>query len=1027
MKFTDLFVQRPVLAIVVNLLVLLVGARAFMALSVAQFPRVDDAQITVATRYPGADPALVKGFVTTPLEQAVGAADGIDYMTSRSIRGISTISATVLPGYDYNNTLAQITNKIDEVRNDLPEAAELPVVELSVGQTAAVYYAAFQSDILELSQITDFVLRVVRPRFSSVPGVQSTQLLGGRTYAMRVWLDPAKMAALKVSASDVNDALARNNYLAATGNTRGRSESFSISTNTSLVSVEEFEQLIVREVGDTQIRLMDVADVELGSESYSTEVLANGERSIFVALETSPDANLIATLKLVSQALEDIKRDLPAGITARTVRDASEYVDEAIREVMITLIAALLIVVVVIFLFLGSVRATLIPAVAVPLSLVGVGTIMLALGYNINLLTLLAMVLAIGLVVDDAIIVVENIHRHIEAGLTPKQASLKGARELAGPVIAMTITLLSVYAPIGFVGGVTGSLFEEFAFTLAGSVLISGFVALTLSPVMCSRLLPAADQEGRLTHWLDRQFNRLRDAYLATLHRALDFRVGILAVGAVLLTSCYFLYNMIPTEMAPMEDGDVLLYQVEAPPNTSLDQTIRYGERLNELMLSYPEVRSNFHFNGGFDGQTSTAFGGIGFKPVSERQRTTQEVLPDMQRGVQTVPGVQIGLFPLPPLPGPGRGIPVQFVVTTSQPPDRLFEVTERLLAAAQTSGKFIFAASNLKFDNAQVRVEFDRAKAIDLGLDMQQLGKDLSVYLGEGYVNRFDLAGRGYKVIPQVNRSQRLYPEQILSYPIRTDSGQMLPLSSVAHLETTVEPRALLTFQQLNSAVISAIPAPGVTLGQALEYLEQLSDELMPTGFSVDYSGQSRVFMAEQGTLVWTFFFAIVIVFLVLAAQFESFRDPFIMLVTVPLSISGALAMLALGFATMNIYTQVGLVTLIGLISKHGILIVQFANQLRIEQGLDRRAAVEKACAIRLRPILMTTAAIVLAVMPLVYASGAGASARYAIGLVVASGMTVGTVFTLFVVPAVYTYVARRHVVEVDAPSPAGAIAELN
>ena len=1015
MKFTDLFIQRPVLAMVVNLLILLVGARSLMGLSVAQFPQVNDAQVSIITSYPGAEASLVKGFVTTPLEQAIAEADGIDYITSSSTRGLSSISAYVLADRDYNDVLAQITNKIDEVRNDLPPAAELPIVDLAVGQTAAVFYAEFRSDVLELSQVTDWALRVAKPRFSSIPGVQTVDLLGARIFAMRVWLDPVRMAALRVSASDIQDALSRNNYLAAAGSTRGRSESFSVSANTSLTSVAEFEQLVVREVGDTQIRLIDVADVELGAESYNTRVRSSGKDAIYAALETAPDANLITTLAAVRQALEELKKDLPAGITAEINRDASEYVRAAISEVVTTLFEALVIVIAVIFLFLGSVRATLIPAVAVPLSLVGVGTLMLVLGYNINLLTLLAMVLAIGLVVDDAIIVVENIHRHIEAGLSRREAALKGARELAGPVIAMTLTLLAVYAPIGFVGGVTGSLFQEFAFTLAGAVLISGIVALTLSPVMCAHWLPRRNQEGRLTRWLNRRFDNLRHGYGRLLHWTMNFRPLVLALGAAALVSCYFLYQRIPTELAPLEDGGVLLYSVEAPPNTSLDQLSRYTDRVIELMLSFPEVERNFHFDGGALGQANTAFGGTGLKPFGERKRGAVEILPEMQRAAPSVPGIQLGVFPLPPLPGGGRGIPVQFVVTTTEPPAVLYEATEKLLTEARTSGMFVFASSNLNFDKAQLHVQFDRTKAIDLGVDMQQLGRELGIYLGEGFVNRFDLAGRGYKVIPQVNRASRLHPEQILSYPIRTDSGQMLPMSAVATLEKRVEPRRLLAFQQLNAATISAIPAPGVTLGQALEQLETWADELLPNGFSYDYAGQSRLFKSEQGSLVWTFFFAIVIIFLVLSAQFESFRDPIIMLVTVPLSIFGALTMLAFSTATMNIYSQVGLVTLIGLISKHGILIVQFANQLREEKNIDRREAVELACAIRLRPVLMTTAAIVLAVMPLVFATGAGASARNAIGLVVAGGMTIGTLFTLFVVPAVYTYIAHRRAKTVE------------
>jgi multidrug efflux pump len=696
------------------------------------------------------------------------------------------------------------------------------------------------------------------------------------------------------------------------------------------------------------------------------------------------------------------------GISAEINRDASVYVQEAIDDVVITLVESLLIVVAVIFLFLGSLRSTLIPAVAVPMSLIGVGTIMLALGFNINLLTLLAMVLAIGLVVDDAIIVVENIHRHIEEGMTPRDAAIRGARELSGAVVAMTITLLAVYAPIGFIGGVTGTLFAEFAFTLAGAVLISGIVALTLSPMMCSRLFRPASEDSRFVRWLDHGFDALCNGYRRLLHGILNVRPVVVLFGLGALVSCYFLYQLVPSELAPLEDDGILLYQVEAPPNTSLDQIAVYNDRLIEAAAAIPEIKNNFHFNGGRSGRVSTAFGGLGFTPSNERERTAAEMLPILQRTFNEITGLQAGVFPLPSLPSAGRGFPVEYVITTTEPPEALFEAAETLVAEAQASGMFSFVRSNMQFDNAQFHLQIDRERATDLGLDMRELGQDLAVYLGEGYVNRFSLGGRGYKVIPQVRREARLNPEQILSYPIRTDSGQMLPLSAVATMSQRVEPRELLGFQQLNAATISGSPAPGVTLGQALDYLEKTAREVLPRGYGQDYGGQSRLFKAEQGGLVWAFFFAVMIIFLVLAAQFESFRDPFIMLVTVPLSVSGALLFLALGYATMNIYTQVGLVTLIGLISKHGILIVQFANQLRAEKGLNRREAVEQACAIRLRPILMTTAAIVLAVMPLVFADGAGAESRKAIGVVIASGMSIGTIFTLFVVPAVYTYVAR-------------------
>lgn len=1008
-RFTDLFISRPVFAVVVNLLIFLAGARALQSLSIGQFPEVSSAIVQVSTVYPGADAELVRGFVTTPLEQAIAEADGIDFIRSTSQRGASVIEAQLRLNYPPNDALSQINTKIASVRGDLPQASEVPTINVRQSATTAAMYITFGSETLNRSQITDYLMRVAQPRMATVPGVQQAGIIGGRPYAMRVWLDPVRMTAQGVTGADVERALERNNFLATVGAIKGRGQSFSVTADTSPDRQEDFADLVIAERDGVQIRLGEVARIELGSENYNRQAYSSGQPAIYLTIEVAPGANLLSTLSAVKDALSDLMAELPAGITTNLNYDASVYVREAIREVATTLLEALGIVVVVIFLFLGSLRATLIPTIAVPLSLVGAGILMLGLGFSLNLLTLLAMVLAIGLVVDDAIIVLENIHRHIENGLTPREAARIGARELAGPVVAMTITLLAVYAPIGFLGGVTGTLFTEFAFTLAATVLISGVVALTLSPVMCARLLEPDDAAGKFSHWLDRRFATLRDAYARTLRFALKGRIVIVALGLATLVGCWSLFRAIPTELAPVEDNGILFYSVQSPPNTSLDQLNQLTKAWMDTILAMPEVRNNFHFNGGVNGQTNVAFGGAGFVPSSQRDRTFAELLPVFQRKSGEVTGLQIAAFNLAPLPGAGDGLPVQFVVTSTQPFEEVRDVAEALVARAWESGLFQYVDSDLKFDNQQIGVEIDRRAAADLGLSMEDIGRELAAYLGDGYVNRFDLSGRAYKVIVQVERDYRINPQQMLELPIRSDNGQMLPLSAVATLQETVQPRQLTKFQQLNAAAVSGIPAPGVALGEALAFLEEEASSLFPNGFSVDYAGPSRLFKAEGSSLVITFFFALVIIYLVLAAQFESFRDPLIMLVSVPLSIFGALVFLAGGFATMNIYTQVGLVTLIGLISKHGILIVQFANQLREEHGYDRKEAVERASAIRLRPVLMTTAAIVLAVLPLVFASGAGAESRRAIGIVIAGGMTIGTVFTLFVVPAVYTYVAHR------------------
>jgi multidrug efflux pump len=1027
MKFTDIFIQKPVLATVVSLLIFLVGLRSAVELNVRQYPELQNAVITVSTVYVGADADLVQGFVTTPLEREIASAEGIDYIQSTSLLGVSSIQAYVRLGSDPSEVLTQVSAKVNKLRSQLPENSEDPVIELAVGESTAAMYMSFYSSVLDNGQITDYLTRVVEPKLATVPGVQRAPIIGNRTFAMRIWLDPQRMTALGVTASDVNDALRNNNVLSAVGATKGSMVSVDLTAATDLTTPEEFRALVVRSEHDAIVRLGDVADVVLGAEDYNTSVSFNGDNATFMSVEVAPDANSLEVIDAARKVWdEEIIPQLPEGLEARIPYDLTEYIRSAINDVIQTLVEAVVIVIVVIFLFLGSLRSVLIPAVAVPLSLVGALFPMLLMGFSINLLTLLAMILAIGIVVDDAIIVLENIHRHIEEGMTPKDAAIKGARELAWPVVAMTTTLVAVYLPIGFLGGLTGTLFIEFAFTLAGAVLLSGVIALTLSPMMASKLLRPAGhtRSDRLAAWLDARFEALRHRYQRMLHGALNDRHVIALFGAIVLVSCYFLFVSSSSELAPQEDQGAILAQAESDPYTTLDYLQKYTSQIERVGLAVPEIDNVFLLNGiGTSAAVSsnTAIAFFVLDPWDQRKRSSGEVLvSDLQGPLSKIAGINVSAFELPSLPTAGGFLPVEFVIGTTDTVENLQEVSQAVLERANASGRFIFVNTDLKIDKPRENVVIDRDKAALLGIDMQTLSDDLSALLSSGFVNRFELADRSYKVIPQIQRSDRLNPDQLSGYYTRTGNGDLVPLSTLVRLDESVQPQQLNRFQQLNSVKITGVPRPGVTLGAALDVLDSAAKDILPSGYSVDYAGQSRQFKTEGQQLIVAFFFALIVIYLVLAAQFESFRDPIVMLVTVPMSICGAMLFVSLGLTTLNIYTQVGLVTLIGVISKHGILIVEFANRLR-EQGRSKRDAIEEAAAIRLRPVLMTTAALVMAMVPLLISSGPGAAARFSMGLVIAAGMTIGTAFTLFVVPAMYLYLSHGEA-PVRAPEPAPA-----
>ncbi|MET4878197.1 MexW/MexI family multidrug efflux RND transporter permease subunit [Morganella morganii] len=1007
MTFTDIFVRRPVLALVVSALIVLLGLFALSKLPVRQYPMLQSSAITITTSYPGASAELIQGFVTQPIAQSVSSVEGVDYLTSSSVQGQSIVTVRMELNRDPTTALAQTMAKVNQVRYKLPEQAYDPVIELSSGESTAVAYIGFSGGDIGLPALTDYLSRVVEPQFSAIEGVSKVQVFGGQTLAMRLWLDAERLAGRGLTAADVADAVRRNNYQAAPGKVKGEFVIANVYVNTDLTSVDEFRDMVIHSDGNGLVRLKDVATVELGAASAETSGLMNGESAIYLGLFSTPSGNPLVIVDGMKKLLPGIEKTLPPGVKAEMAFETARFIEASIDQVMQTLLEALAIVIAVIFLCLGSLRSVLIPVLAIPLSMLGAAIIMLAAGFSINLLTLLAMVLAIGLVVDDAIVVVENVHRHIEEGKSPVLAALIGAREVAGPVIAMTITLAAVYAPIGLMSGLTGALFREFALTLAGAVIVSGIVALTLSPVMSSFMLNAGQNEGRMAAGAEYVFSSLAAGYGRLLNFLLDHRwiTGLFAVAVCI--SLPLLYQQAQKELAPAEDQASILTAVKAPQHANLAYAERFNQRLHEVMMTLPESDSTWIING-TDGP-SASFGGINLSDWSARTTSAAQVQQSLQQAVSEIEGSQIFVFQLPPLPGSAGGLPVQMVLRSPLGYPVLYQAMEDIKQQARESGLFMVVDSDLDYNNPVVQVKINREKANSLGIRMSDIGESLNLLVGENYINRFAMDGRSYDVIPQSTREQRLTPQALERQYVRTRDNQLIPLSAIVTISTTVEPNKLTQFDQQNAAVFQAIPAPGVTLGEAVDFLEQ-AGQALPAGFSYDWQSDARQFKQEGNTLMFAFAAALIIIYLVLAAQYESLTDPLIILITVPLSVCGALLPLALGYATLNIYTQIGLVTLIGLISKHGILMVEFANELQMHEKLDRRQAIIRAAQIRLRPVLMTTAAMVIGLIPLLFASGAGANSRFGLGVVIVSGMMVGTLFTLFVLPAVYTRLARDH-----------------
>jgi len=1020
-NFTDIFIRRPVLASVVSLVILVVGLRSFSSLQVRAYPKTEDGIVTITTAFPGADPDAIAGFITTPIEAAVAQANGIDYMTSVSQSSTSTITVYLRQNYDSSKAAAEINIKVNSVLNQLPAGSLQPAITVKVGQTGDAMYMGFKSPSLDRNEITDYLQRVVQPKLQAVPGVQTAEIVGGQYFSLRAWLDPKKLSAYGITAADVSTALASNDYISAVGSTKGQVVQVTLTSTTSLHSLSEFRNLVVKQVNGANIRLGDVATVALGADSYEASVAFDGKPGVFIGIQVAPNANLLTVINGVKAVFPLVQGQLPQGMTGLIVYDSTDFVNRSIREVATTLVEALVIVMAVIFAFLGSPRSVIIPIVAIPLSLIGTLAIMLALGFSINLLTLLALVLAIGLVVDDAIIVVENVNRHLEGGMAASAAASLAAHELAGPIVAMTVVLLAVFVPIGFQGGLTGSLFVEFAFTLAASVTVSAVIALTLSPMMCSRLLKphrpdAHDWETRLVKYIDRRFEKLLHWYQGKLERSLRYTPVTAVLVVLVLGSIYFMYSSSKSELAPQEDQSFLIAQFTSAPNATLQGKSVYDAPAFDAVTAIAHPEHVFQIDTPGQGLM-----GMILPARDKRKLGANEIQQQLSQSLSGLAGQKTAVFQPPSLPG-AFGLPIQFAITTTEPAARLNEVSQEFLATALKSGMFMFIDTDLRFDLPQSVIEIDRDKAAQLGLTMTQVGTALGSLLGGNYVNYFSMDTRSYKVIPQVERLSRLNASQLLNYPVANIGGVPIPLSSIATIRPVTVPETLNHFQQLNSATIAGVMAPGVSLADALKYLQDLAARTLPQGYGVDYGGQGRQFVVESGGIMATFAFAIIIVFLSLAALFESFRDPLVILISVPLSIAGALIFIALGIggASLNIYTEVGLVTLMGLISKHGILIVEVANTEQ-QTGKSKHAAIVAAAGTRLRPILMTTAAMVLGVVPLVFASGAGAASRFAIGLVISTGLAIGTMFTLFVVPGVYMLLGATHAQE-DASEPLSA-----
>ncbi|WP_372871101.1 multidrug efflux RND transporter permease subunit [Shewanella sp.] len=1012
MRFTDIFIKRPVLAISISFLILLLGLNALKSMQVREYPEMTNTVVNVATSYYGADANLIQGFITQPLEQALAQADNVDFMTSESFLGKSNINVYMKLNTDPNGALADILAKVNSVRSQLPKESEDPTVTMSTGSQTSVLYIAFSSDQINSSQLTDYLERVVKPQLFTINGVAKVNLYGGIQYAMRIWLDPARMGAFNLSATEVMQVLQANNFQSAVGQANGVYTLFNGTADTQVATIDELKKLVIKSGDGKVVRLGDIAEVSLDKSHDVYRALADGQEAVVIGLDVTPTANPLTVAADARTLLPEIERSLPPSIKARILYDSSRAIDESINEVIKTIGEAAIIVIVVITLFLGSLRAVLIPIVTIPLSLIGVAIIMQTFGFSLNLMTLLAMVLAIGLVVDDAIVVVENVDRHIKLGESPFRAAIIGTREIAVPVISMTITLAAVYAPIALMGGITGSLFKEFALTLAGAVFISGIVALTLSPMMCSKILKAHSAPSKFEHAVETTLTRLTDSYARMLGAVMQKRAVVVAFAVIVFASLPLLFKFIPAELAPKEDKGVVMMMGTAPSSANLDYIQSNMKLVTDMIKAQPESAASLAFVG--IPNANQAFGIAPLVPWSERDKSQKEMQKFFAGEVKSIPGMAVTTFEMPELPGASGGLPIQFVITTASSFESLFQIGTQVLEKVQKSPYFIYSEMNLKFDSGSMRIHIKRDLAGTYGVTMQDIGMTLSTMMSDGYVNRINLDGRSYEVIPQVERKLRANPESLANYYVKAADGKSIPLSSLVEIEMVAQPRSLPHFNQMNSLTIGGVATPGVAIGDAINFLKDIGDNELPKGYNYDFLGEARQFVTEGSALYSTFLLAIAIIFLVLASQFESLKDPVVILVSVPLAICGALIALGwthvFGLSSMNIYTQVGLITLVGLITKHGILMCEVAKEEQLHRRIGRIEAISLAAKIRLRPILMTTAAMIAGLIPLLFASGAGAVARFNIGLVIVAGLAIGTVFTLFVLPVIYSFLGEKH-----------------
>lgn len=1009
MSFSDIFIRRPVLSIVVALMIILLGLQGIFNLSVREYPEVDETVITVTTAYAGANAELIQGFITSPIAKAVATTENVDYVTSKSSQSVSVVTVQMKLGANPDAALTEVISKVNQVRGDLPSESDDPVIAKGTGQSFATMYLAVQNPNMSNEQITEYIDRVIRPRMSTISGVADAQILGGQEFSMRVWVDPVRMAARNVTASEVLSAIKASNFLSAPGTTKNEFFATSIRLSSTLQTPESFAEMPIRADGDDVIRMRDIANVELAAKSTDTVVTFNGSSGTFIGVFPTPAANPIDMATAVNKELPNIQASLPQGMNIVLVYDATEQISSSIAEVFKTIAEAMIIVVIVILLFLGSFRSVLIPIVTIPISLIGVCFFLFILGFSINLLSLLAMVLAIGLVVDDAIVVLENIHRHIEEGHTPINASFIGMKEITSSIVAMTITLAAVFAPLGFTGGLTGALFREFAFTLAGAVIISGVAALTISPMMCSRMLTSGEA-SKFAQLVNRFFTRFENGYERWVTGSLNYRPITMMIVVALVAVMGFLFVNTSTELAPEEDSGALFSLISGPQYATTNYTKLYADQLDELTKDLPELKARFNIVG-FGGATNSGIALWVLKDWTQRDRSQKQIQQDLTNRIKDIAGIQAFIFAPPSLPGTGGGLPISIAIQSTGSSDQVFEIAEIIKNEAQASGQFIIVQNSLSFNSPQTMIEIDRDRASAMGVSVSEIGATLGLMTGGAKISQFDRDNNSYDVIMQVPDEFRRNPGKLGEFYVRSASNEMVPLSAVVKISDQAAPAAIEQFNQLNSSTISALPLPGVTTGDGLQTIVNIAKKNLPEGFFIDYSGQSRLEVEQGNTILIAFSLAVIVIYLVLAAQFESFRDPFIIMMTVPLSIFGAIVPLNLGLGTLNIYTQVGLITLVGLITKHGILMVEFANQQRHEHGMNRHDAIIASAKTRLRPILMTTAAMALGVVPLMMATGAGAAARYSMGLVIFTGLMVGTMFTLFVVPMFYSLISAKNV----------------